>query len=49
MAPYLMNADFHSNNEDNGYKNPQKPKVKVHTILVPITIIKLNSLAIYFN
>ena len=49
MALYLMNADFHSDNEDNGYKNPHKPKAKVHIILVPKTIIKLNSLAIYFN
>ena len=25
-----MNADIHSNNEDKGYKNPHKPKVKGH-------------------
>ena len=47
--PYLMNAGIHSNNEDKGYKNPHKPKAKVHTILIPKTILKLNSFAIYFN
>ena len=30
-------------------KNPHKPKAKVHTILIPKTILKLNSFAIYFN
>ena len=25
-----MNADIRSNNEDKGYKNPHKPKAKVH-------------------
>ena len=49
MAPYLMNADIHSDNEDKGYKNPHKPKAKVHTTLTPKTILKLNSFAIYFN
>ena len=49
MAPYLMNADIHLDKEDKGYKNPHKPKAKVHTILIPKTILKLNSFAIYFN
>ena len=48
-APYLINVDIHSDNEDKGYKNPHKPKAKVHTILIRKTIIKLNSFAIYFN
>ena len=47
MAPYLMNADIHL--EEESYKNPQKPKAKVHTIMIPKTILKLNSFAIYFN
>ena len=49
MAPYLINADIHSDNEDKGYKNSLKPKAKGHTILIPKTILKLNSFAIYFN
>ena len=43
-----MNADIHSDNEDKGYKNPHKPKAKVHNSH-PKTILKLNSFAIYFN
>ena len=48
-APYLMNADIHSDNEDKGYKNLHKLKAKVHITLTPETIFKLNSYAIYFN
>ena len=48
-APYLMNADIHLDKEDKGYKNPHKPKAKVHTTLTPKTILKLNYFAIYFN
>jgi len=44
-----MNAYIHSDNEDKGYKNPHKPKAKVHITLTPKTIFKLNSYAIYFN
>ena len=44
-----MNANIHLDNKDKGYKNPNKPKAKVHTILIPKTIFKLNSFAIYFN
>ena len=49
MTPYLMNADIHSDNEDKDYKNPHKPKAKGHIILIPKTILKLISFAIYFN
>ena len=35
--------------KNKGYKNPHKPKAKVHTTLTPKTIIKLSSFAIYFN
>ena len=44
-----MNADIHLDNEDKGYKNSLKLKAKGHTILIPKTILKLNSFAIYFN
>ena len=44
-----MNTDIHSDIEDKGYKNPHKPKAKVHTTLTPKTFLKLNSFAIYFN
>ena len=49
MASYLMNAGIHSDKKDKGYKNPHKPKAKVHITLTPKTILKLNSFAIYFN
>ena len=46
MAPYLMNADIHSDNEDKGYRNPYKPKAKRYTTFILRTIPKLNSFAI---
>ena len=49
MTSYLMNANIHLDNEDKGYKNPHKPKAKGHIILIPKTILKLNSFVIYFN
>ena len=49
IAPYLMNPNIHSDNEDNGYKNPQKPKSMRYTTIIPKNIPKLNFFAIYFN
>ena len=47
MTLYLMNADIHSDIE--GYKNPHKPKAKVHTILTLKATPKLNYFAIYYD
>ena len=44
-----MNANVHSDNEDKDYKNSHKPKARRYTTLIPKTIPKLNSFAIYFN
>jgi len=48
-VPYFMNADIHLYNKDKGYKNPHKPKARRYTTLIPRTILKLNSFAIYIN
>ena len=36
-----MNTDIYSNHKDKGYKNPQKPKANVCTILTPKTTPKV--------
>jgi len=48
-APYPINVDIHSDNGDKGYKIHTNQSTERYTILIPKTIPKLNSFAIYFN